>query len=121
MKSVKIKFDDYASKTYSYLCPDETVAVGDHVIVDSPSSGYVCVKVLEIVDGSVGSKEIVCKVDDSAYLARKELVKEREKIIKDLTAIDKKAKDEQRFAYLATLDPSAASLLARLKEIDKTA
>jgi hypothetical protein len=127
MKTVLVKFDNanatswQRDKTYSYLCPDHSVQEGDHVVVDTPSGGYTCVRVTGVEDGALpaAKKEIICRVDDSAYKARLDMAKEREKLLKELAAIDKKVKDGQRFAYLAQLDPEAAKLLERLDVIDK--
>ncbi len=81
--SVKFKTDNYNNKTYDYHYPDEfpTPTIGDCVVVDSPSQGYVTVTIEAIKSiSSKANKWIVCPVNDSLYKKRIENEKRANKI-----------------------------------------
>lgn len=119
MKTVIVQFiNSYSSQGYEYFYPDEwNLNVGDRVVVDSPSSGYVTAKVITFNQRGKASKWLVQKVDDTEYKARKAKEEERQKILKELDKIDKKVKEEQKYQYLANISPEAALLLNQLNRI----
>lgn len=119
MKTVIVQFiNSYSSQGYEYFYPDEwNLNVGDRVVVDSPSSGYVTAKVITFNQKGKASKWLVQKVDDTEYKARKAKEEERQKILKELDKIDKKVKEEQKYQYLANISPEAALLLNQLNRI----
>lgn len=64
-------------KPYTYKAPAHwLIEVGDKIVVDSPSSGYTIVKVVNVVpaplschDAHIALKWAVSTIDDSIYLA----------------------------------------------------
>ncbi len=86
MVTLRVRFKDernnYAvnGKEYTYKAlATMEIKVGDEVIVESPSSGFVVVVVTEVdefadinYEGNSSYKWVVQKVDPTAYLARKE-------------------------------------------------
>ncbi|MBN9547311.1 MAG: hypothetical protein J0H31_00055, partial [Alphaproteobacteria bacterium] len=89
------------SKKYHYFCP-YPVAVGDHVIVDSPYGGYTCVKVVDILpNGSVkATKRVIQVVDDTDYKA----AAQREQRMAEIDALlTKRAKDFSRIQFFKKL------------------
>lgn len=108
-------------KTYNYFCDDNTVKPGDKVIVESPSSGYTIVDVLDVRDkilDDYAAKWIVCRVNDEGYKARKAAVERRAVILKALNEKAKKVKEAEQFRYLASIDQDAAALLTELDELE---
>ena len=122
MKTIAVTFNTQ-SGTYHSLSTDESIATEDHVVVESPHSGYSVAKVVDILDGvSVkATKFIVCKVDDSAYRKRIMDAKERAEIVKKLSIKEQKLQEVQRFAHLAENDPEAKAMIERLKALDEAA
>ena len=89
MKIIGVKFKNYDrvlynSKMYRYKSLDDTVNVGDYVIVDTPNTGFEIAQVVIILNDSTvnATKHIVCKVEMDAY---NELL-EKEKRLKELSA-----------------------------------
>ena len=78
-------------KQYTYKFDGKNVEVGDNVVVDSPSKGYVTAVVEEVlfnqvlgIDDEYTYKWVVCKVTDRAYKARCE----REQAVKEMIKED---------------------------------
>lgn len=119
MKTVYVVFKGYSSKTYSYLYDlNDPVEKGDVVVVDSPSEGFVTVKVTDVFDGVVGSatKYIVDKVDTTSYKQRVERAAEAAKVKSALESLLKKQEESLRYAILAQTE-EGKKLLNRLKEL----
>lgn len=109
------------SKTYAYSTDVEDIEVGDTVVVESPSSGYTCVKVVGIDDSPVAvsksTKWVVCKVDDTNYKDRLEREKQKGVLIAKLQKLQKEVMERNQFEELAKLDPEAAKLVEELKNL----
>jgi hypothetical protein len=122
MKTVSVKFaTDYAHKAYAYMTDISDVAVGDTVVVESPHSGFTCVKVTAIDESATAvtkaTKWVVCKVDAEAYRARVEREKQKGVILAKLLKIQKEVLERDMFSQLAALDPEAATLVEQLKNL----
>lgn len=102
MKILAVKFQsekfgngDFDSKDYHYYTIDESIEVGDLVVVET-RFGYKIAKVSEIdVISSKASSYVVQKIDTSAFEAEK-------KRIEKLAEIEKQM--EERYAKAAKLD-----------------
>lgn len=119
--TVEVKFNNrpYDDKTYHYLT-DLEVNEGEKVVVDSPSDGYVTVKIIRVFVGECSKKAtkyIVCKIDDKDYLARIEKDKLKAKIVAKLEDKKKQIEEEAIWKYLADQDPEAADLFNQLKSL----
>jgi hypothetical protein len=113
-------FHRSTDKTYDYYT-DLDLAIGDHVVVDSPSTGFVVVLVKDIIESETirVSKWVVDKVDIASYNERILREKERQEL---LAVLDKKAKrveETQKYQFLAAVDPEAAKMLERIQELSK--
>ena len=124
VSTVAVKFKGYKSRhgqgpDYHYLS-DLDLKVGDNVIVDSPTEGYVVVIVTKLcgsLETSKATKWIVQKVDDTEHKHREELRRQRAVIEAKLKAIEKQYESSQKYAYLAAISPEAASLIKELESI----
>lgn len=117
MKTIRVAFENTGYKLYSYLCPF-VVAVGDKVIVDSPSNGYVAVTVMEVdVVDKKASKRVVCTIDDSEYKEYLGKQESRAKIMERLHAKRQEMEELAIFRILAETDSEAASLLRELESL----
>jgi len=117
---VKVKFGNTMS-SYAYLCDIPGIAVGDHVVVDSPSNGLTVVKVVQIGDTvenvTKATKWIVDKVDVSAHKARLARI-ERKKLLE--AQLEKALEEElrkDRYARLAQADAALAALVAEYNQL----
>lgn len=122
ISTVEVKFTNkpYDEKSYHYLT-DLDVSEGQKVVVDSPSDGYVTVKVIKVYVGECSkraTKYIVCKIDDKDYLARIEKDKLKAKIVAKLEDKKKQIEEEAIWKYLADQDPEAAELFKQLKSLN---
>jgi hypothetical protein len=120
MITVTVRFTQgYQEKTYDYVADLETIAVGRHVVVDTPSSGYSVAKVMGMSKtiSFQATKPIVCVVDDIAYNAEKVKFARRKAILSKVARIEKKVEEEARLQFLAQYSPEAAVLLKELKEL----
>lgn len=119
--TVGVKFGTgYNTQVYHYLTDIDTIKVGDKVIVDSPSDGYVAVRVDVIhlnTHVAKATKYIVNTIDDTKYKARIEADKRRAEIIKKLDKKRKELEEVAIYQWLASQDDEAASLLNELKGI----
>lgn len=112
----------YASnKSYAYLTDIGGLKAGDHVVVDSPNSGYTVVLVTSVEETAdainKATKWIVSKVDVEGYQQRLERQKERETLMAKLKKMQAEMLERDQFATLAATNPEAAELVKRLKSL----
>ncbi|WP_353640789.1 hypothetical protein [Mesorhizobium sp. WSM2239] len=107
-----------ASKRYHYFCK-YPVRVGDHVIVDSPYSGYACVKVVDVLpNGSIkATKPVIQVVDDGDYRADIERQKRIAQIKAKLKARQAEIAELEFFRHLAKIDKESSALVAELEQL----
>lgn len=123
MKTVTVKFaTSYSSsKTYVYQTDIEGIEEGDTVVVDAPSTGMTCVKVVSVEESADSvtraTKWIVAKVDVQSYKDRIEANKRRETIIAKLRKRQSVILENNMFAKLAEMDPEAMKLVEELKSL----
>lgn len=105
-------------RKYHYFCK-YPVRVGDHVIVDSPYSGYACVKVVDVLpNGSIkATKPVIQVVDDSDYRAGIEREKRIAQIKAKLKARQAEISELEFFRRLAALDPASKALVDELESL----
>ena len=118
MKTVVIKFPT-SSQSYNYLYDlNAPIAVGDHVIVDSPYNGLCAVKVIEIKE-SGGTKYVVAKVDLTEYEEKQRKREEAKKVKAELDKRMKAMESTLKYQLLASIDPTAAELIEQLNRLEK--
>ena len=120
MKTVQVEFNANF-KRYAYLADIEGLAVGDVVVVDTPSNGFQCVTVVSLEETAetiaAASKWVVCKVDVSAYNQRLANIEKRKVLTAKLKKMQQEALEADQFALLVKLNPDAAALVEELKSL----
>lgn len=109
------------TKEYAFALFNECAYVDDFVLCDT-SNGYGVAKVVRIVPqnehtGTPITKEIICKVDFTAFEKRKELRKQKEILKKQM---DKMVADNQElilYQAIAEKNPEMAELLTAYKAL----
>ena len=111
--------DNSLELKYKYACYDDSINVGDTCVVKSKNHGFGIAKVVDFVadDGSEIVREIVAKVDFSAYEQR---VLDREHMRKLRDDMEVRAKHLQGialFKMLAENDSEMAHMLAEYERL----
>lgn len=112
---------DTSSRIYSYFSDDLSIQIGDRAVVESPHDGYTLVRVVSVGDTIEGLekayKYLVCKIDDSAYLARK--AKDREiALLRIKLEKEKKLAEERKvLESLREVSPEAAEIVDKLEKL----
>lgn len=108
---------------YSYALYDPTICVSDIVVVKTGHHGFALAKVIEIAPESATAvqfgREIVSKVDFSAYTARQEKAKQLKELKQKMDAKVKVLQSTALYELLAEKDPELASMLTAYKELTK--
>ena len=108
-------------KEYAFACFDDELNVGDFVLCDT-SHGYGVAKIVDFRLKDFWSsipitKEIICKLDFSAFEKRKELRKQKDALKKQM---DKMVADNQElilYQAIAEKNPEMAAMLAEYKSL----
>ena len=123
LASVKFIEGNNTASTYTYACYDESLVVGDTVVVKSANHGFGIAKIVSFEEPEDASKapirEIVCRICFDAYFAR-ESRRNNAKALKIKMA--KRAKELQEITLYETLaqgDASMAGLLQEFKDLWK--
>lgn len=109
---------------YSYLSGNFRIEVGDSVVVDSPSNGYVVVDVVDVKRNFRSDKAykfIVDKVADDEYKKRLNATRRRAELKKALDDKLKNFDDRYKYQRLANEDSEAQRMLQELNELDEIA
>lgn len=109
------------SKEYAFRLYDTNIRVGDYVLTDS-ANDFVVAKVVNIISpnnyfGVAATKDIICKVDFSAWNRRKENAAAINKLV---TAMDKRVKENRNLSLyreLAKSDPELQNLINQYDNI----
>ena len=110
------------SKQYAFRLYDSSIHVGDYVLTDS-ANDFVVAKVVDVIipslyHGVEATKDIICKVDLTAWNRRKaERVKQmadKAKLDKLVSAMEQHVKDNDNlslYRQLATNDPALQKMI----------
>ena len=111
--------DNNLGLKYRYACYDAEIQVGDVCVVKSKNHGFGIAKVVEFVedDGNELVREIVTKVDFSAYEQRVQDRKTLQRLHGDMEARAKHLQGIAMFKMLAENDPEMASMLAEYERL----
>lgn len=111
----------YASTEYVYLCDIPGVAVGDHAVVDTSSSGMVIVKVTQVGDTvdsvAKGNGWLVDKVDVSAHKARLARIASKKLLVVRLERALAEELRKDRYARLAQSNEALAKLVEEYNQL----
>ena len=120
MKIIAVQFYTHTT-SYAYMTDIEGIEVGDTVVVDSPNSGFTCVKVVSMTETAErvekATKWIVSKVDVAGYKERLEKAERRKLLTAKLKKMQNEALEADQFAALIKLVPGAAALVEELKSL----
>lgn len=108
------------SKIYDFALFDENIEVNDCVLTDT-QNGYQAAKVVNITDKNDAkspTREIVCKLDFSAFNKRKETETRRKELKKRMDQEIKKVQEEILYETLAEKSPELAALLAEYQKLN---
>jgi hypothetical protein len=119
MKTLVVKFDNYAGKDYHYVVADDVkVVVGDGAVVHNGSEFRV-VRVIDILAGasSRATKTVVALINEDAMEAYKEAnvkVKEQKDLFVRLEQLLAQESENNKYRLLAQGNAEAAEILAKL-------
>lgn len=113
--------EKYAGPNHFYALYDENIAPGDTVVVKTGHHGFILGEVEKIepqgAERVTCGREVVARVDFSAYEARAEKAKRKAELRK---AMESKVLEIQRYALydmLAEKDPDLKAMLAEYREL----
>jgi hypothetical protein len=107
-------------KKYYYLSDDDSIKEGDTVIVDSPTTGYTCVVVVEVKHNQqmpAASKWVVSKVDDTPHKLRAERLARMALVERELNAAVERHRKLIDYEAVAKYSPEVAALLGELRAL----
>ena len=112
----------FTDKRYTYKVPTSlrySLKAGDHVVVDTPSSGPTVVEVVEVNPTSGrGTKFVMSKVDLHEYNENKKKEARAKAIESELVEEMAKAKKKKEALELAPFNPRISALLKELDELE---
>lgn len=106
-------------KTYAYACYDDCICEGDVCVVKSAHHGFGIAVVKDIVPKTDEemSREIICKVDFSAYNNRVENRKMRAKVKEEMAKRAEALQEIALYEMLSKTDPEMKDMLEAYKEL----
>lgn len=110
---------------YAYALYDDTVSVGDIVVVQSGHHGLGIARVVDIdasgenIKAVQCGREIIAKVDFSAYEERKEKAKKMKNLKRQMDAKVQELQHQAIYELLAEKDPSLKAMLDEYKNLMK--
>lgn len=119
MKTLVVKFDNYAGKDYHYVVADNAKAnIGDSAVVHNGSEFRV-VRVIDVLAGasSRATKTVVTLLTEDVmaeYKAENEKVKEQKDLFVRLEQLLAQESENSKYRLLAQGNPEAAAILAKL-------
>jgi hypothetical protein len=108
-------------KKYHYLTDLDDLKVGDTVVVDSPTTGYTCVVVVEVMlhsQSPSATKWVIDVVDDTHHKNRVERMKRKAEIERQLKQAVRRHRELIDYETVAKWSTEAASLLEELKRLE---
>lgn len=129
LRTISVKFRDTngqaIGRCYTYKTLDDSIVVGDAVVVDAPHGGFVVVNVVEVHETAMMSAEdginykwIVCKVDATAYYDQLATDEANRAELERMQRIAQKAKAAEKLRKELGMDgvdcPELDALVARL-------
>lgn len=117
MRAISVKFDGYGAQ-YTYLTKDNSIKVGDEVVVVTPT-GTKVVGVWQVdCDKSKATEPIVCKVDKEAYQREIDAMAKSAEIDRQIQERVDFLTKSVHIETLAKSDARLAVLLARQKDLN---
>ena len=120
-KVVGVQFLDAGEngKKYMYALYDTTIQVGDTVVVKTGHHGLGLGKIISLENGRQSEvhygREIICKVDMTAYEERREKARKLAELKRKMDAKVQQLQQTTIYELLSEKDPELAALLAEYK------
>jgi hypothetical protein len=119
MKTLVVKFDNYAGKDYHYVVADDAkVNIGDRAVVHN-NTEFRIVKIVDILTGASirASKTVVTLITEDTMAAYNEAntrVKEQKDLFVRLEQLLAQESENNKYRLLAQGNAEAAAILAQL-------
>lgn len=121
--SIKFQDDWKTDKTYPYALYDEDIAIGDTVVVMTGHHGMTIAEVCAIgktpKDSVTCGREIICKVDMTAYNDRKAKAKKMAELKVEMDAKVKALQEVALYELMAEKDPELKAMLEAFKALEQ--
>lgn len=121
----KVKFDLFPARPYYFALYDDSISVGDRVVVSGNSNSIPKVEDIlpwtaEIAKEKIGveiSQEVICKADFSKYEKRKRIREEKQRLKIEMNKRKKKIQEMKSDDYYASIDEEYANLLSEYRSL----
>jgi sulfate adenylyltransferase subunit 1 (EFTu-like GTPase family) len=119
----KVQFLDNPVPVYSYALYDSNIFAGDTVVVQTGSHGFALAKIYEITDNPEAKKQVtkgrqvVCKVDFTAYNARQDALRRANELKRSMDAMLREAQTMAIYEMFAEKNPSLKAMLEEFKTL----
>ena len=119
LKTVKVEYPNYGSKTYNFLTDISDIKKGDMVVVETTTGSLSIVNVIEVEEGITypAKRWIVDKIYLDAHKLRIAKTKQLAEVKKKLDAKKKELQDIAICEMLAEKDPEFREILAEYKAL----
>lgn len=108
-------------KKYMYALYDTTIQVGDTVVVKTGHHGLGLAKVVSLEDGRQDEvhcgREVICKVDMTAYEERREKARKLAELKRKMDVKVQQLQQTAIYELLSEKDPELAALLQEFKNL----
>ena len=122
----KVQFLDNPVPVYSYALYDSDIKEGDTVVVQTGNHGFALAKIHEIVTDPEAKKDVhkgrqvVCKVDFSAYNYRQEALRRASELKRSMDAVLREAQTMAIYEMFAEKSPDLKAMLEEFKSLSAT-
>lgn len=110
-------------QTYPYALYDEDIIIGDTVVVMTGHHGMAIAEVRSIgempKDSVTCGREIICKVDMTAYIDRKAKAKKMAELKVEMDAKVKALQEVALYELMAEKDPELKAMLEAFKALEQ--
>ena len=119
----KVQFLDNPVPVYSYALYESDIKEGETVVVQTGSHGFALAKIHEIITDPEAKKDVhkgrqvVCKVDFSAYNARQEALRRANELKKSMDAMLREAQTMAIYEMFAEKSPALKGMLDEFKTL----
>lgn len=119
----KVQFLDNPVPVYSYALYESDIIAGDTVVVQTGGLGFALAKIHEIITDPEAKKDVhkgrqvVCKVDFTAYNARQEALKRASELQKQMDAMLREAQTMAIYEMFAEKSPALKGMLDEFKTL----
>lgn len=125
----KVQFLDNPVPVYSFALYDTNIVAGDTVVVQTGSHGFALAKIHEVIESGFENfaeekakvtkgRQVVCKVDFSAYNARQEALRRANELKRSMDAVLREQQTMAIYEMFAEKSPSLKAMLDEFKTLN---